>query len=123
MGMPALVARLRTMRWTIGASASDSGWAPYIFRTILSENQYETKFITSAITKARTMPDRPPSRPPMAMNRPVIRASNRVVLTALTMVRLLRGQTILRPARWGWLNPKASRGARERQGESQSSDE
>ena len=39
MGMSALVARLRTMRWTIGASASDRGCAPYILRTILSENQ------------------------------------------------------------------------------------
>ena len=41
------MARFRTIRWNLGASASPMGWAPYIFRTILSENQYDTKFMTS----------------------------------------------------------------------------
>ena len=62
------------------------GWAPYIFRTILSENQYDTKFMTRASTKAITMPLSPPTRPPTAMNRPVRRARNRVVFTMLFII-------------------------------------
>src|SRR4029450_4843486 len=103
--MPALVARFRTIRCTTGASASPIGWAPYIFRTILSENQYDTKFMISANTNAITMPLRPPTKPPTATNRPVRRARNTVVFKMLLIVsypRFAVGSHPVRSSRVTW---------------------
>ena len=68
-----------------GASPSESGCAPYIFSTILSENQYETKFITRARPNAITIPLWPPRSPPTATNNPVSKAKNSVVFIMLAI--------------------------------------
>ena len=54
-------------------------------RTILSENQYEKKFIPSAMTSAIIMPRDPPIIPPITMKRAVIAAISIAVLTQLNM--------------------------------------
>jgi hypothetical protein len=42
-------------------------------RTILSENQYDPKFMIAANTNARTSPFDPPNAPPMASSSPLSR--------------------------------------------------
>jgi hypothetical protein len=54
-------------------------------RTILSENQYEKKFMPSATRSASIMPRWPPIMPPITMKRAVIAAINIAVLTQLNM--------------------------------------
>ncbi len=54
-------------------------------RTILSENQYEKKFMPSANSSASIMPLRPPIMPPMTMNSAVIAAISMKVLIQLNM--------------------------------------
>ncbi len=59
--------------------------------TILSENQYEKKFMPSAISNAIVMPREPPIMPPIAMNRAVIAAISIAVLTQLNIIHSLPG--------------------------------
>src|SRR6516225_4617312 len=59
-------------------------------RTILSENQYEKKFITTAKPNATTMPDRPPRKPPIRRNSPVRSPRSRVLFTVLAICLLPR---------------------------------
>ncbi|WP_253704992.1 hypothetical protein [Burkholderia cenocepacia] len=53
--------------------------------TILSENQYEKKFMPSANSSAIVMPREPPIIPPITMNRAVIAAISIAVLTQLNI--------------------------------------
>jgi hypothetical protein len=48
--------------------------------TILSENQYDPKFMASEITKKITAPLAPPTAPPTAISKPLSAASNTAVL-------------------------------------------
>ncbi len=77
-----------------GNSASDGSLLPrpmspriwlYMRSTILSENQYEKKFIPSASSNAIVIPRDPPIMPPITMNRAVIAAISIAVLTQLNM--------------------------------------
>src|SRR5262249_25452770 len=122
MGIRAAVARLRTIRETIGRSFSPIGWAPYMASTILSENQNEAKFMTSAMTKAITMTERPPRNAPMATNRAVSSASRTVVFTALAMTGLL-GDKSCSPNALGVLTGEPNKRPGERQGTALSDDE
>src|SRR5262245_10317642 len=113
--MLAFVARFRTIRYTTGASASPIGWARYILSTILSENQYDTKFMISANTNAVIMPLRPPRSPPTATNRPVKSARNSVVFSMLLIVHRPRFADRVLPARSSRVSWKPSRHPRHRQ--------
>src|SRR5512144_2976110 len=66
--------------------------------TILSENQYETKFITTANTKATIRPPAPPKNSPMASRTALRRPRSRAVLMPLFMVQMLAlGQAAEQP--------------------------
>src|ERR1700754_2302649 len=58
-------------------------------RTILSENQYEKKFMPSANSSAMNMPRCPPIMPPITMKSAVIAAINIAVLTQLNISSIL----------------------------------
>src|SRR5258708_847236 len=57
--------------------------ALYIRRTILSENQYDAKFVATAKTKPMTMPPAPPSASPMNKSNALIVPSSSAVFTVL----------------------------------------
>ena len=54
--MPAESASSWTIEYSSGASACDSSRAPYMRRTMRSENHQEPMFIAPAMTSARTRP-------------------------------------------------------------------
>src|SRR3989339_803417 len=58
-------------------------------RTILSENQYITKFISIPNTNAMITPVFPPNKPPKNINNPKRAASNTVVFIAFILFFLL----------------------------------
>ncbi len=58
----------------------------YIARTILSENQYEPKFMTTAKTKPRTRPCAPPSASPRNRNSALIAPSSSAVFKPFGIV-------------------------------------
>ncbi len=74
------------------STAGDPGptsWALYSRSTILSENQYEPRFVATASTKPNISPCAPPSTSPRNRNRALIAPSSNAVFTVLGMVSIL----------------------------------
>src|SRR4051794_18511882 len=71
------------MRYRSGASCGDTSCAPLVASTILSENQYEPKFISAAKISAITMPCWPPMAPPASTSSTVRAVSRTIVLSIL----------------------------------------
>src|SRR5262245_53363005 len=57
-----------------------------MLRTILSENQYEPKFMMTAKTRPTIMPWPPPIHSPISKNNPLIAPSRIVVLSTFDMM-------------------------------------
>ncbi len=79
--------------WCSGCSGPTS-LARYIRRTILSENQYEPKFMTIAKPNASTRPCWPPSRSPMTSSRALSSPSSAVVFKVLPINPLCRARRV-----------------------------
>src|SRR5206468_2827859 len=84
-------ARLETMRCS--RWSGPTSWAPYMRRTIVSENQYDAKLVATARTNPNTRPCAPPSASPRNVKSPVIAPSSRAVFAVLDIFNMRRGPT------------------------------
>ena len=71
--------------------------ALYIFNTILSENQYEPKFINAANPNATNRPFTPPISSPMASNNPLIKPSSKTVFIEFAIFSPLSWSSFVSP--------------------------